>query len=1120
MKISQQKITWMSVSCIFAMLTGLPALADDTELLLANPSPSLRPKPNVMFILDTSGSMQTEEETTEPYDSGQSYAGNCAAASYYWAKTDTIPDCATTDQIFDDGAMVCDAATRLINGIGTYTDTMVQYRDGPTSGNGNGNGGPFRWQTIGAGHTAEFVECRNDSAVHGDGIDTTRLHADKGTDVVPFWTSNSNNELSWGSGKAKTQYTIFKGNYLNWKSQPNTVVWTRSRIMISVASTVLSSVSNMKVGLMRYNRLDGGPVVQDIVDIDVDANRQAILDAVAVLPASGFTPLSETLYESALFWRGMSAHYGENINEMPTDPAALSVLSPEVYEHPEWDVCAKNFNVLITDGEPFFDEDTPGLMGNLPGQGGACDGTGEGLCLDDIAEYLATVDVDPLTEDEEFVQTHTIGFTVDLPILQETADDSNALYFTATDVETLTRSLMQIIDSITKLSTSFAAPAVSVNSFNRTQNLNDLYITTFNAKGNIHWPGNVKKYRLTAGEVVDANGDPAVDPNTGFFVDTATSFWTTGGPDGREVELGGAMQQLPDALVRNLYTDINGNDLTAATNNISSSNAASFADADFGLTGAAGEPPIDELIRWARGEDTQDEDNNPATLLRKVMGDPLHAQPAAIVYGGTAAAPEIVVYSSTNDGYLHAIDGNTGVELWSYIPEETLLHLTDLYFDSQASFKHYGLDGSIVPIVKDVDNDGIVEAADGDFVQLIFGMRRGGNTTFALDVTDRNAPQLLWKVNQADFGESWSTPAVARVHVGSATQNADKAVVVIGGGYDVVHDTSSHPATADAVGASVHMFDLRTGVELWNASSAGPSDLTVATMTRAMPNQIRVVDMGGDGLADRMYASDMGGQLWRFDIFNGENPNKLVTGGVIARFGAETIPFPTDEETRRFYNAPDISLITDPHQQRRYVAVSIGSGYRAHPFDLASADRFFSFRDGDVFNQLTQAMYDNYPIATDADLVEVSGQTQTVVTANDRGWKFTLPDTQKILADSLTFNDEIFFVAFSPDTSSFTGCNAAIGTNFLYRMNAINGDPVVSNIEALNPLLSDSERVSLLDQGGIAPSPTILFPSPDDPNCTGDACSPPPIYCVGVECDSPGFENNPVRTLWTQDGIE
>jgi hypothetical protein len=42
----------------------------------------------------------------------------------------------------------------------------------------------------------------------------------------------------------------------------------------------------------------------------------------------------------------------------------------------------------------------------------------------------------------------------------------------------------------------------------------------------------------------------------------------------------------------------------------------------------------------------------------------------------------------------------------------------------------------------------------------------------------------------------------------------------------------------------------------------------------------------------------------------------------------------------------------------------------------------------------------------------------------------------------------------------------------------------------------------------------------DDPDCTGADCAPPPIACIGVECFDPGFANNPVRTLWTQDGIE
>jgi len=143
----------------------------------------------------------------------------------------------------------------------------------------------------------------------------------------------------------------------------------------------------------------------------------------------------------------------------------------------------------------------------------------------------------------------------------------------------------------------------------------------------------------------------------------------------------------------------------------------------------------------------------------------------------------------------------------------------------------------------------------------------------------------------------------------------------------------------------------------------------------------------------------------------------------------------------------------------------------------------------------------------------------TVITTSDRGWKFTLPANQKILAESLTFNDEILFVAFSPDSNAQQVCSAGRGTNILYRMSAINGDPIVPNIEGLDPNDSDDERRETLQQGGIAPAPAVLFPSPE-PDCTGDECDPEPIYCVGVECAGSGFDNNPVRTSWTQDGIE
>ncbi len=61
-------------------------------------------------------------------------------------------------------------------------------------------------------------------------------------------------------------------------------------------------------------------------------------------------------------------------------------------------------------------------------------------------------------------------------------------------------------------------------------------------------------------------------------------------------------------------------------------------------------------------------------------------------------------------------------------------------------------------------------------------------------------------------------------------------------------------------------------------------------MNNSIPAPIRVIDTNGDGFADRMYAADMGGRIWRFDIFNGKDPTSttdpLVAGGIFATLGA------------------------------------------------------------------------------------------------------------------------------------------------------------------------------------------------------------------------------------------
>jgi type IV pilus assembly protein PilY1 len=320
------------------------------------------------------------------------------------------------------------------------------------------------------------------------------------------------------------------------------------------------------------------------------------------------------------------------------------------------------------------------------------------------------------------------------------------------------------------------------------------------------------------------------------------------------------------------------------------------------------------------------------------------------------------------------------------------------------------------------------------------------------------------------------------------------------------------------------MFDLETGDELWRAGPDASADLTLSDMKRSFPSEIRVLDLSGDGFANRMYAVDVGGQIWRFDITNGNAPSQLVAGGVIAQFGPEGQALVTPSNSRRFYSAPDVALLSDHSHDRTYLSINVGSGYRAHPLDSTASDRFYSLRDPDVFNRLTQSQYDSYSVAQDSDLVDVAGIFGVSLSLGSRGWKFSVPANEKILAEAAVFNDTVFFVTLEPNGGASDDlCMPGGNTNRVYRLDIQNGNPLVDpgTLDPDDPTGVDAARVTELEQGGVAVRPTFLFPSPlDAENCTGEDCAPPPIGCFGLECFDPGFDNRPVRNTWSHDVLE
>ena len=388
MKIFHKTLTWTTAGYAAALIVGAPAIADDTELLLLSPNAAQNPKPNVLFVLDTSGSMDDPQTTTEPYDHNVTYTGSCQTGAMYWTDVDLLPSCDPANlQWINKAAFQCEFAKLQVEGIGAFTNTMVQFRDS-LAGDDNDTSND-RWDYLEPGNHDAPVECLSDSGVHGDGT-PSKVYASSTTGED--WTNDEDEEVAWGSAPRNLSYTLYDGNYLNWKANPVSVDMRRTDIMKAVTKTVLSSVNNMNVGIMRFNDLQGGSIVTGVTDLAT--NRTAILDTITNLPADGWTPLSEVLYESARYWKGESMDFGD---AAITDTGSLAVTTPggEIYDQPTLGACAKNYNVLISDGLPTEDDDGPTKAPTLPewstvlGGRTGCNGTVEqGYCLDDVAEYL------------------------------------------------------------------------------------------------------------------------------------------------------------------------------------------------------------------------------------------------------------------------------------------------------------------------------------------------------------------------------------------------------------------------------------------------------------------------------------------------------------------------------------------------------------------------------------------------------------------------------------------------------------------------------------------------------------------------------------------------------------
>jgi type IV pilus assembly protein PilY1 len=841
---------------------------------------------------------------------------------------------------------------------------------------------------------------------------------------------------NWDASRSRcsgTQRTLATGNWINFWLASDGIYGSMKKIDIAktVSKNFLNTIEDVRIGLMRfgsktqsggYDDDESGRIVYNITEL-TDSTRSDLTDRIDDLTASGYTPLGEVLYEAGLYFKGAQSYFN-----WATSSQKVQYTSPIEY------YCQKNYVILMTDGmstqdknsilganigDRDGDEKEPG-MANDPDYGS--DGSD---FLDDVAKYYYDGDLRSDLQSQQNMVVYTVGYELSdtdpdsalaRDLLRRTAQHGHGKYHNANNAAGLANALTSILSEILPNDSSFVAPIVPVSRMERTTAGDKIYLAFFKPEPIGMWSGNIKKYGVAqtrdtsagieVGDIVDRTGTKAIDSN-GQFYDTSKSYWGAAIQDGGEVKKGGVGQILINRTSgRNIYTYLGANaDLTHATNAFSKTNSSLTASA----LGQSTDADKDKLIDFVHGYDAYGTVTNEKRDW--ILGSFLHSRPYIIHY-----ADRTIVYAGSNDGMLHAFDDATGEELWAFIPPALLGRLTELHTDTPGIFVDGSPKGYIVR-----DSDGYASTAI-----LIFGLRRGGNKYYALNVTDPVHPTYAWKIDPdtmgpyAEMGQSWSSPVIGKIASGTGEQ----WVAFIGGGYDEGQDEATPPA--DDRGRAIYVVDVLTGSQVWKYSYAENS-----AMTYSIPSDITILDLDGDMKIDRLYVGDMNARMWRFDIGN-TDAKASWTGKIIFQSNTGA------SEKRKIFYPPDVTFETQDGVD--YEMLFFGTGDREAPKITTNVDRIYMVKDkntGTILKEIGLVDVTNYYSLS---------QTEQAAMLNDikamSGWYIILEDSgEKCLATPVVFQKVVYYTTFAPTFgSSDDPCFVGEGTARLYALNYTTGE--------------------------------------------------------------------------------
>ncbi len=525
---------------------------------------------------------------------------------------------------------------------------------------------------------------------------------------------------------------------------------------------------------------------------------------------------------------------------------------------------------------------------------------------------------------------------------------------------------------------------------------------------------------------------------------------------------------------------------------------------DINSLGANDGRGADRLL-WMRGETTHEGSSAGKFRRRPVsrLGDIVNSNPqfvgapsagywennyATFRQNNLSRTP--MIYVGANDGMLHgfvASGTDAGKELFAYVPSMVygnLSRLTDLSYGHR-----YFVDGT--PAVADA-------VVNGSWATVLAGgLGGGGQGVFALDVTDPSAvteasasTKVLWEFSDrddADLGYTYGQPQIVKLA-------NDKWAVLIGNGYNNAEGDGHASATGRAA-LFILFLDRTPGSRTWTLGTDYIKLQTSAGSTAA-PNGLATVfpaDVDFDGKVDYVYAGDLQGNLWKFDLSAPASASWSVAQAGLPLFTA-TAPAGTAQPITA-------SVEVMKHPLGGFM-VLFGTGIYLQPADPSPPYQRQSFygiwdkNDGSTVSgrALLQPQTVEGEVAVGGSLYRVTS-ANVVDWSTKRGWylDFPLDSGGAETGERVVYPPQIRFgrVVFPTLIPSMSPCDKG-GTSWLMEMDAVSGSRLDSSPFDVNndQLFSSADLVTHPTGGtptavsgrrsrvGITPMPTVISGSP------------------------------------------